>query len=380
MVTYPSDWKELSFNKTINSVPFNIYLKQPRISGECIVVQQGDSPIAGYANGSPYRDYKKAILFGDHTLSLYKPITPFFVATDGIRILSCKENVERDYLYYFLKKYKPESEGYKRHFSILLRMDVYLPPLTEQQAIASVLSDFDKHIDNLTELIQKKKAIRDGALEDLISGKSRVDGFDGEWEMVAFDDVIIPKARIGWQGLKKDAYLTKGYSYLIGGTDFRGGTISLEEISYVSEERYNMDINIQVNQNDVLVTKDGTIGKVALVPKLDKPATLNSGVYVFKTNKRVESVFLYRILLSSIFKDFITQLSAGSTIKHLYQKDLKNFEFKIPTDIKEQEAIASILTSMDEEIEALEIEKEKIIQIREGAMDDLLTGRVRLKI
>ncbi|MGB4659133.1 MAG: hypothetical protein WBI07_08135, partial [Mobilitalea sp.] len=107
MVTYPSDWKELSFNKTINSVPFNIYLKQPRISGECIVVQQGDSPIAGYANGSPYRDYKKAILFGDHTLSLYKPITPFFVATDGIRILSCKENVERDYLYYFLQKYKP---------------------------------------------------------------------------------------------------------------------------------------------------------------------------------------------------------------------------------------------------------------------------------
>lgn len=112
MVTYPYEWKELSFKKTINSVPFNIYLKQPRISGEFIVVQQGDSPIAGYANGSPYRDYKKVVLFGDHTLSLYKPSTPFFVATDGIRILSCKENIDRDYLYYFLQKYKPESEGY----------------------------------------------------------------------------------------------------------------------------------------------------------------------------------------------------------------------------------------------------------------------------
>lgn len=71
-------------------------------------------------------------------------------------------------------------------------------------------------------------------------------------------------------------------------------------------------------------------------------------------------------------------LSAGSTIKHLYQKDLKNFEFEIPVDTKEQEAIAAVLTAMDEEIRDLETEREKIIQIREGAMDDLLTGRVRL--
>ena len=73
-------------------------------------------------------------------------------------------------------------------------------------------------------------------------------------------------------------------------------------------------------------------------------------------------------------------MSAGSTIKHLYQKDLSNFEFKIPQDSQEQEAIALILTAMDEEIEFLETEKEKMIQIKEGAMDDLLTGRVRLKV
>ncbi|NLK97036.1 MAG: restriction endonuclease subunit S [Epulopiscium sp.] len=380
MVTYPYEWKELSFKKTINSVPFNIYLKQPRISGEFIVVQQGDSPIAGYANGSPYRDYKKVVLFGDHTLSLYKPSTPFFVATDGIRILSCKENIDRDYLYYFLQKYKPESEGYKRHFSILLRMDVFLPELSEQQAIASVLSDFDEHIDNLSELIEKKKAIRDGALEDLLSGRTRLDGFDGEWKTVSFNQVIKPKARIGWQGLKKDEYLRSGYSYLIGGTDFHNGTVNLDNISYVSKERYDMDSNIHVESNNVLVTKDGTIGKVALVPKLDRPATLNSGVFVFRTTSSLLPIFLYRVLLSSVFREFINTLSAGSTIKHLYQKDLSNFEFIIPQDTKEQEAIAEVLTAMDDEIESLETEKEKMMQIKEGAMDDLLTGRVRLKV
>ena len=250
----------------------------------------------------------------------------------------------------------------------------------EQDLIAYTISQFDTYIDDLAELIEKKRGIRDGALEDLIHHRTRLDGFNGDWITVTFNQVITPKARIGWQGLKKHEYLRSGYSYLIGGTDFSHGTVILDNIWYVSKDRYDMDANIQVSKNDVLVTKDGTIGKVALVPKLGKPATLNSGVFVFRTNNRLLPTFLFRVLSSSVFREFIDTLSAGSTIKHLYQKDLKNFEFEIPVDKKEQEAIANTLTAMDEEIEALEIERDKMIQIREGAMDDLLTGRVRLKV
>lgn len=247
-----------------------------------------------------------------------------------------------------------------------------------QEEIARTLSQFDSYIDDLAELIEKRKGIRDGALEDLITKKTRLNGFADDWTPVTFNQVITPKARIGWQGLKKHEYLRSGYSYLIGGTDFNNGTVSLDNISYVSKERYDMDTNIQVSENDVLVTKDGTIGKVAIVPELNKPATLNSGVFVFRTNSRLVPAFLFRVLQSSVFREFIDTLSAGSTIKHLYQKDLKKFEFEIPVDMKEQEAIAAVLTAMDEEIRNLEIERDKIIQIREGAMDDLLTGRVRL--
>ena len=82
--------------------------------------------------------------------------------------------------------------------------------------------------------------------------------------------------------------------------------------------------------------------------------------------------------MSSLFSKFIEELSAGSTIKHLYQKDLKKFEFEMPSDVEEQQAIASILTAMDDELIKLEHEKEKIQQIKEGAMDDLLTGKIRL--
>lgn len=247
-----------------------------------------------------------------------------------------------------------------------------------QEKIAQTLSQFDTYIDDIAELIEKKKGIRDGALEDLIYQRTRLKGFDGKWKKVSFNQVIVPKARIGWQGLKKHEYLRSGYSYLIGGTDFDHGTVSLDAISYVSQERYDMDANIQVSTNDVLVTKDGTIGKVAMVPELNKPATLNSGVFVFRTKEGLLPAFLFRVLQSSVFREFIDTLSAGSTIKHLYQKDLKKFEFDIPVDSKEQEAIAEVLTAMDKEIADLETERKKIIQIREGAMDDLLTGRVRL--
>ena len=262
----------------------------------------------------------------------------------------------------------------------LSEIEIPLPPMGEQQAISEVLDVLETQIQNLSGLIEKKRSIRDGALEDLIRHRTRLDGFNDEWATVTFNQVITPKARIGWQGLKKHEYLRNGYSYLIGGADFSHGTINRDSIWYVSKERYDMDVNIQVSENDVLVTKDGTIGKVAIVPELGKPATLNSGVFVFRTNNKLSPTFLFRVLSSSVFREFIDTLSAGSTIKHLYQKDLKNFEFEIPVDKKEQEAIADTLTAMDEEIEALEMERDKMIQIREGAMDDLLTGRVRLAI
>lgn len=254
-----------------------------------------------------------------------------------------------------------------------------VPDFKEQKRISETLKVFDEYVDNLSELIEKKKNIREGALEDLVTGKTRLKGYTGNWMTVSFNQVITPKARIGWQGLKKHEYLKHGFSYLIGGTDFLNGSINLDGISYVTKERYDMDPNIQVSKNDVLVTKDGTIGKIAIVPELTKPATLNSGVFVFRTNKRLSPKYLYRILTSSVFKDFIDTLSAGSTIKHLYQKDLKKFEFNIPIDINEQEGIAEILSSMDAEIINLEEERDKMIQIRDGAMDDLLTGRVRLE-
>lgn len=390
MVTYPSDWKEYKIND-VADIFDNLRIpvtKNQRKAGN--IPYYGANGIQDYVSGYTH-DGEFVLIAEDGANDLQNyPVTytsgKIWVNNHAHVLAGVNSKADTRFLAYLLKTVDFSAvlvggTRAKLNGKTLKNIEVTLPErLKEQQTIASVLSDFDEHIDNLSELIEKKKAIRDGALEDLVTGRTRLDGFNDEWKTVSFNQVIKPKARIGWQGLKKDEYLRSGYSYLIGGTDFHNGTVNLDNISYVSKERYDMDSNIHVESNNVLVTKDGTIGKVALVPKLDRPATLNSGVFVFRTTSSLLPIFLYRVLLSSVFREFINTLSAGSTIKHLYQKDLSNFEFIIPQDTKEQEAIAEVLTAMDEEIDSLKIEKEKMIQIKEGAMDDLLTGRVRLKV
>lgn len=397
MVTYPEDWttgqlRDFGYIQMCR----RIFQSQTKVFGAIpfYKISTFGGKADAYISQELYEKYKVLYPYpekGDVLLSaagtvgkavIFDGKDSYFQDSNIVWLKVDKDAVDRNFLWWFYRSYPWDAlEGttiQRLYNNIILNTDIHLPSLPEQEDIARTLSEFDTYIDDLTELIEKKKGIRDGALEDLICRKTRLKGFDGKWKKVSFNQVIIPKARIGWQGLKKHEYLRSGYSYLIGGTDFDHGTVSLDAISYVSQERYDMDANIQVSANDVLVTKDGTIGKVAMVPELSKPATLNSGVFVFRTKQGLLPVFLFRVLQSSVFREFIDTLSAGSTIKHLYQKDLKKFEFEIPDDTKEQEAIAEVLTAMDKEIADLETEREKIIQIREGAMDDLLTGRVRL--
>jgi type I restriction enzyme S subunit len=134
-----------------------------------------------------------------------------------------------------------------------------------------------------------------------------------------------------------------------------------------------------LKEHDVLVTKDGTIGKVALITHLEKPATLNSGVFVIRPIENAfHPAFFYYLLCSNLFIEFLVQLSAGSTINHLYQKDIVNFIYKAPMTINEQTAIAAILSDMDAEIDALEAKLSKALSIKQGMMQELLTGRIRL--
>lgn len=253
------------------------------------------------------------------------------------------------------------------------------PDYSEQCEIAEVLSSVDTLIAVIEKQLSKKKAIKQGAMQELLTGKRRLPGFSGEWRYFNLMKNSKVKARIGWQGLKKSEYLDSGYALLVTGTDFDDGRVLWDRCHYVTRSRYEQDRNIQLQNNDILITKDGSLGKAALVQGLTKPATLNSGIFVIRPlQDAYDPVFVYQILSSFVFKNFLDRLSAGSTIIHLYQKDVGKFEFLLPPTIAEQKAIAEALSEMDSDIAALENKLTKYRQVKQGMMQQLLTGKIRL--
>lgn len=198
----------------------------------------------------------------------------------------------------------------------------------------------------------------------------------GEWSQKTICDLYRLRARIGWQGLKAHEFLDDG-PYLITGTNFHDGKISWDECYHISEARYNQDTGIQIHENDLLITKDGTIGKTAVATNCPPQAALNSGVFVLhQLNRELNSKYLYYVLNSHVFELFMRNILTGSTIKHLNQEHFYKFSFTYPKQKSEQEKIAQILATVDEVIGKTKAIIEKYKAIKEGLMQDLLVNGI----
>lgn len=143
------------------------YITNPCKEGKFKVIQQGDIPIAGYSNNLPYEDYKNVILFGDHTLSLYKPTSPFLLATDGIKIIFV-ENINTYYFYYLIQSIMPESQGYKRHYKILRGTKVKIvKSAEEQEKIGNFFKNLDEKIAKEEKLLELYKDMKKSLLQKM---------------------------------------------------------------------------------------------------------------------------------------------------------------------------------------------------------------------
>ena len=170
------------------------------------------------------------------------------------------------------------------------------------------------------------------------------------------------KARIGWQSLRTDEFVDEG-PYCVTGTDFQNGKVNWSTAYHVSDERYEMDQNIQLADGDLLVTKDGTIGKVAVVRDMDAPATLNSGVFVVRPKTDdLATDFLGWVVRSKVFDDFVAFNFSGSTINHLYQNVFETFRFPFP-DLSTQREIADFLDRETARIDLLIEKKQKLVAL-----------------
>lgn len=172
-----------------------------------------------------------------------------------------------------------------------------------------------------------------------------------------FDEVCSLHARIGWQRLTKAEYKANGEYMLITGTDFTDNhEINYDSCVYVSEDRYLQDPKIQLENDDILITKDGTLGKVAQVHNLPKPATLNGGVFVVRClDGSLDNRFILHYLLSIHFLKVVDQQKTGSTISHLTQGLFSRLSIPVPP-IEVQHEIVRILDNFSELTAKLTVE------------------------
>lgn len=273
---------------------------------------------------------------------------------------------------------------------------IILPPLAEQEAIAAWLDEkcgvidaaiakVDREIELIDELKQSEisRVVTRGLNPNAALRPSGIDWIGDipeHWEIAPLKFKCSLKGRIGWNGLKSDEFKESAYAYLVTGQDFRGADIDWSKCYQIDKWRYDEDPFIQLENGDILITKDGTIGKIAKVSGLDKPACLNSGIFVMKQlGEFFSQQYLYWVLVSPQLLAFNNYVAGqGTTIQHLYQNVFENMPLLVPP-LSEQHEIADYLDKKCAEIDGLKAKLKKkrdaLTELRQSLISEVVTGK-----
>ena len=194
----------------------------------------------------------------------------------------------------------------------------------------------------------------------------------GDWEQRKFSEITAMHARIGWQNLRTSECLDSGEYMLITGTDFKDGAVNYATCHFVERERYEQDKHIQIKNGSILITKDGTLGKVAYVQGLSMPATLNAGVFnvEIKDETMVDNRYLFQYLKAPFLMDYVDKKATGGTIKHLNQNILVDFPVVMPSKT-EQKAIGRYFHNLDNLITLHQRKLDKIKAIKKAYLSEM---------
>ena len=276
-----------------------------------------------------------------------------FDAYQRTYILECKNDIiSTKYLYYFMKKYlkilRNQSIGGVIKYIKLANISEAIIPIYSKEEQEEIVNNISK-VEEVLNI--KNKQIEE--LQNFIKSQF-VEMFGDIKNSIKLGECCSINARIGWQSLTKKEHMETGEYILVTGTDFRNNEIDYTKCVYVSKERYEMDKKIILKNDDILITKDGTIGKVAVVKNLIKPATLNSGIFVVRPDNIFNKEYIIYVFKGHLFKEFINKAKTGATIKHLNQNKLIKFEIPKPR-MEEQIKFSNIYKQIDKQ--KFEIEK-----------------------
>ena len=292
-----------------------------------------------------------------------------------------------DYLAYMLRSEPTRSQikilaqGISR-FNIsknkMMDINIQVPNLEEQAMVGA----YFRNLDHLITLHQRKydklTNVKKSMLEKMFpqngsnAPEIRFKGFTEAWEQRKLSEIATMHARIGWQNLRTSEFLDSGDYMLITGTDFIDGAVNFDTCHYVERERYEQDKHIQIRNGSILITKDGTLGKVAYIQGLTMPATLNAGVFnvEIKDENEVDNRYLFQYLKAPFLMDYVDKKATGGTIKHLNQNILVDFPVVLPHKA-EQEKIGEYFLAIDHLITLHQRELEKLKNLKKACLEKM---------
>lgn len=271
------------------------------------------------------------------------------------------------YLFWFYRQWSDYlafnfSQGSKQQSftaKIVKRLPLYAPKYKEQERIAEALSDVDKLIRELDTLIEKKRSIMQGTMQELLTARRRLPGYSEPWI-----DIILGKVSIPTMGQSPSSlyynHNGKGLPLIQGNADI------VNRCSII--RTYSSEYTKTCAKGDIILSVRAPVGEVAIA---SYDSCIGRGVCAFTRN-----LFLYYMLMYN--EDRWSAISTGSTFDSVNGTQINNFSMYIPSSEAEQNAIASVLSDMNAEIEELKLKRNKYVAIRQGMMQQLLTGKIRL--
>ena len=344
---FTETWEQCKVGDVLKSVSVDIDLK-PSELGEYEVIQQGNDSIAGYTNKDPFRNFESIVLFGDHTLSLYKPKKPFLIASDGVKAYFL-DNVDGDYFYNLLSINLPKNEGYKRYSTILKDQYFILTYNKEEQVkIGQLFNDLDSLITLHQCKYDKLKQMKSALLEKMFPSnfqnipEIRFKGFTETWEQCKLNEFSLYQS----SNITSKDVLIDGKHALYDANELIGKT---------NKETIKKDY--------ISIIKDGAgIGRIRKLPK--NTAILGTMGAIIPNKCE------YNFLFSILEKADLGNLFSGSTIPHIYFKDYGENIYSIPK-YEEQQKIGELFNDLDSLITLHQCKLEKLKNMKKALLENM---------
>jgi len=353
-------WGQRKLGDVLKTHSFKPYLAMPKVGGRFEIIQQGDNPVIGYSDGIPFEGFEPITLFGDHTVSLYKPDKPFFVATDGIKILSA-ENISGRFLYTLLERYKPIPQGYKRHYTILASEFAWVTYNdAEQRRIGTFFASLDNlitlHQREYDKIVNMKKALlgkmfpKEGANRPEI----RFAGFTDAWEQRKLGDLFapIPNNTLSRAALNYNGGAIRSIHY--GDILIKYGAIAdckKDVIPFIAEGEEFDYRNQLLQDGDVLfadAAEDKTVGKAIEIKGVGDDCIV-SGQHTIACRPliKMQPNYLGYYLNSPSFHDQLRPLMQGIKVLSISRTNLAKTTVLYPSSEREQSGIGQLFSALD---------------------------------